>query len=387
LVIPRRALLAAGATAALAPRAAWPATTLATAPVAAAGEVTVVAPRALAFPRDFGAHLPFGIEWWYATGWLAARADGAPAFGFQITFFRSRTGQARELDSRFAGRQLLLAHAALTDLGSHRLRHAERVARWSEDPQAPPAAASVTDTRVHIGDWRLEREAVANAAPSARSTYRAAVADRASGFGLRLRLAATQPLLLQGDAGFSRKGPEPRHASHYYSQPQLAVDGTLQLDGREQPLHGRAWLDHEWSQSLMPEGAVGWDWIGINLDDGGALTAFRLRDREGRALWAGGSHRAPGGAVRAFGADEVGFEALAWWTSAATRARYGVRWRVTTPVGRFEVRALQDDQELDARASTGTVYWEGLSGLHDAAGARRGLGYLEMTGYADPLKL
>jgi predicted secreted hydrolase len=367
--------------------AAWAGWPLAAHAAAVPEPPVLVVPRALDFPRDFGAHPPFRIEWWYATGWLAMRPGDAPAFGFQVTFFRSRTGVAQALDSRFAGRQLLLAHAALTDLDARRMRHAERMARWSEDPFAPPASASLADTRVHVGDWRLERGSIAEVAPGARSVYRAAVADRTAGFALRIRLATTQPVLLQGDAGFSRKGPEPRHASHYYSQPQLQVDGTLQLDGAERAVRGRAWLDHEWSQTLMPEGAVGWDWIGINLDDGGALTVFRLRDREAGAVWAGGSHRAPGGATRSFAADAVHFEPLAWWTSAATRARYPVRWRVTTPAGSFEVRALQDDQELDARASTGTVYWEGLSELRDADGARRGLGYLEMTGYEGPLKL
>jgi predicted secreted hydrolase len=150
---------------------------------------------------------------------------------------------------------------------------------------------------------------------------------------------------------------------------------------------GRAWLDHEWSESLLPEGAVGWDWIGINLADGSALTAFRLRRADGSAVWAGGSQRAGGGAVQTFNADDVRFDALAHWTSAATRARYPVRWRVQTPAGAFEVRALLDAQELDSRNSTGTVYWEGLAELLDAGGRRIGLGYLEMTGYAGPLRL
>ncbi len=153
-------------------------------------------------------------------------------------------------------------------------------------------------------------------------------------------------------------------------------------------MRGTAWLDHEWSESLLPAGAVGWDWIGINLADGGALTAFRLRRADGSAVWAGGSHRAAGAATRVFDAGEVRFEALAHWLSAATRARYPVHWRVHTPAGAFELRALLDGQELDSRNSTGTVYWEGLAELRDGAGRQRlGLGYLEMTGYAGALRL
>lgn len=339
-----------------------------------------VAPRSLAFPRDHGAHPDTRTEWWYATGWLrdAHAAAETPAYGFQLTFFRSRTGLAADLASRFAPRQLLFAHAALTDLAARRLLHAERIARWNGDERAPRAAASLVDTRVHIGDWRFERD---------DAGYRAALGDEAAGFAYRLTLAPTQPLLLQGEAGFSRKGPDLAHASHYVSEPQLAVNGELRLAGQARAVRGRAWLDHEWSESLMPDGAVGWDWIGINLADGGALTAFRLRRSDGSVVWAGGSYRPRDGSTRNFAPDDVRFEPLAHWSSAATRARYPVRWAVHTPAGRFEVRALLDAQELDSRASTGTVYWEGLAELLDGGGRRVGLGYLEMTGYVSPLRL
>ena len=370
-MIPRRGLLALAAL-------------VATRGSAAAARAASAAP-ALVFPRDFGAHPQTKIEWWYATGWLqdSAAQDTHPAFGFQLTFFRSRTGLADKLNSRFAARQLLFAHAALTDLGGQRLVHAERVARWSGDERAPRAAASLADTRVHIGDWRLERSSI-----EAGSIYNAALGDEGAGFAYRLVLTTTQPLLLQGAAGLSQKGPDAAQASRYYSQPQLKVSGELRHGGKARAVRGSAWLDHEWSDSLLPEGAVGWDWIGINLADGSALTAFALRRADGSVVWAGGSQRARGGEVRAFGAAELQFEPLAHWTSAATRARYPVRWRVRTPAGVFELRALLDAQELDNRASTGTVYWEGLAELLDAGTGRRlGLGYLEMTGYAAPLRL
>ena len=339
-----------------------------------------IEPHALVFPRDHGAHPDTRIEWWYATGWLrdAQAVDEAPAFGFQLTFFRSRTGLATDVASRFAARQLLFAHAALTDLAGRRMLYGERIARWTGDAFAARAAASLADTIVHIGDWRLERDG---------STYRAALDDEVAGFGCGLELATTQPLLLQGDAGFSRKGPDPVHASHYYSQPQLAVSGQLRHAGKTRSVRGMAWLDHEWSESLLPTDAVGWDWIGINLADGSALTAFTLRRADGSTVWAGGSHRPRDGELLAFSANEVRFEPLAHWTSPATRARYPVRWRVTTPVGAFEVRALLDAQELDSRASTGTIYWEGLAELLGTGGRRVGLGYLEMTGRALPLRL
>jgi predicted secreted hydrolase len=222
--------------------------------------------------------------------------------------------------------------------------------------------------------------------------YRTQFGSSAAGTGpqefeLQLELRATQPLLLQGDAGFSRKGPDETQASHYLSEPQLAVQGTLRRAGQSVTVTGRAWLDHEWSDQLMHPEAVGWDWIGMNLDDGAALTAFRLRRADGSSLWAGGSWRSASGALQVFEPGDLRFTPGRLWASPASGARYPLQWTVDTPAGRFEVKSLLDAQELDSRGSTGTVYWEGLSDLHDAQGRRAGSGYLEMTGYAGRLNL
>ncbi len=335
--------------------------------------------RVLQFPRDHGAHLGAAIEWWYLTGDL--RAADARRFGFQVTFFRSRTGLAQHLDSRFAPRHLLFAHAALTDLNAMRHHHAQRIARWSGDETTLLARASTRDTDVHLGGWSLQRRDA-----DGRSRYDAHFSVAADTL-LDLQLRATQPLLLQGDAGFSRKGPDEVQASHYLSEPQLAATGTLQRAGQRLGLSGRAWLDHEWSDQLLHPDAVGWDWIGMNLDDGGALTAFRLRRADGSSLWTGGSYRAADGALRVFAGDALRFEPGRMWTSPTSGARYPLQWQIDTPAGRFEVRALLDAQELDSRASTGTVYWEGLSDVFDAKQRRIGSGYLEMTGYAGRLRV
>ncbi|MEX8495797.1 lipocalin-like domain-containing protein, partial [Sphaerotilus sp.] len=314
--------------------------------------------RPLVFPADFGSHPDTQTEWWYATGWLAAPERPAePVHGFQLTFFRSRTEVAANHPSAFAAKQLIFAHAALTDLAERRQRHDQRIARAGFGR----AGSAAEDTQVRLGDWRLQRSSSADG-----SRYDAAIASPALGGTLALSMQTTQPPLLQGDAGYSRKGPGAAQASHYYSQPQLAVSATLAPTGQPaRALRGTAWLDHEWSDSVLDRDAVGWDWIGINLTDGSALTAFRLRRADGSALWAGGSWRKAGGAVQAFGPDEVRFTPQRVWTSPTTGGHYPVRWLVETPAGRWTVRALLDAQELDSRDSTGTVYWEGLSELLD----------------------
>jgi predicted secreted hydrolase len=277
----------------------------------------------------------------------------------------------------------LFAHAALTDLHpaepSKGFRHAQRLGRWNGESLAPVAHASLADADLALGGWRLQRQV-------ADGGYRA-------GFDLdqvpiELRLIPSQPLLLQGDAGYSRKGPSPAQASHYYSEPQLRVSGRLGPAGAAVAVAGTAWLDHEWSDSLIPAEAEGWDWAGINLDDGSALTLFRLRRAGGAgSVWAGGSYRNRTGQLRACGPDEVVWQPGRRWHSPQTGADYPVEWTLTSPAGEYTLRALLEAQELDSRASTGSAYWEGLSELRDAKGARVGLGYLEMTGYAGRLAL
>ena len=209
----------------------------------------------------------------------------------------------------------------------------------------------------------------------------------AGDFALDLRCAPTQPVLLQGRQGLSRKGPDPVQASYYYSQPQLAVRGRLVLQGRPFEVTGKAWMDHEWSEALLHPQAVGWDWIGMNLDDGSALTAFRLRKADGATLWDGGSFRPAGGDAYIFGRGEAAFSPQRRWTSPLSNASYPVEWLVRTPADIYTVRAVVDNQELDSRGSTGAIYWEGLSDLLDGNGKRVGRGYLEMTGYAGRLRM
>lgn len=338
---------------------------------------------ALQFPRDLGSHPDFAIEWWYITGQLLS---GQRQFGFQLTFFRSRVPVTQGMRSNFAAKQLIFAHAAITDVAGKRLLHDQRIARTSGAAQVDLASASTVDTALRLGDWSLTR---------AGNTYQAKA--RGQEFAFEVALQETQALLLQGDLGLSRKGPQAEQMSLYYSLPQLRVSGQLQVAGQSLSVQGQAWLDHEWSQSVMHPDAVGWDWIGMNLLDGSALTAFRLRTKTGDALWAGGSFRAAGQASpEVFGPKDVVFTAGRIWKSPASGTIYPVEWSVrvtrstrggTPTTEHYSVKAVIDNQELDSRQSTGAIYWEGLSELFDSQGKLVGRGYLEMTGYASPLLL
>ncbi|MCX7241311.1 MAG: carotenoid 1,2-hydratase [Burkholderiales bacterium] len=334
----------------------------------------------LRFPRDHGAHPDFRTEWWYLTGY-ANVGNVEAALGFQVTFFRSRVPATETLHSPLAAHHLVFAHAAITDVQGRKLWHDQRIARSSGMAPgknvADAAAFATDDCAVVLKDWSLRANATG---------WLASV--QGGDLALNLQFASRQAVLLQGDEGWSRKGPQPSQASYYYSVPQLQVTGELELRGRKvQAAAGStAWLDHEWSQEMLAPQAVGWDWIGINLFDGSALTAFRLRDNAGAALWDGGSFRS-GNQRFVFHVGEVEFKPQRRWRSPMSRAEYPVEWIVRTPADFYRVRALVDDQELDSRASTGAIYWEGLCEVFDSNGKVAGRGYLEMTGYAAPIAL
>jgi predicted secreted hydrolase len=297
--------------------------------------------RKFVFPRDHGAHPEFRVEWWYVTGWLAG------PLGFQITFFRARPEEASDNPSKFNPGQVLFAHAALCDPKRGRLLHDQRAARAGFSL----AHAELDRTGVWIDDWQLELQG---------HRYEADIVARDFEFDFSL---FAQQLVLQGEGGFSRKGHRPHEASYYYSRPQLHVLGKL--NGKD--VEGTAWLDHEWSSAYMAPEATGWDWCGINLYDGSSLMAFRMRDK------AGGVH---------FASPNTKFQPLRSWRSPRT----GVEYPVEMAVNDLVLKPLMDDQELDSRASTGTIYWEGaVRAFKD--NNEIGRGYLELTGYWKPMKL
>jgi predicted secreted hydrolase len=338
---------------------------------AAPPQFTEVLPnQRLQFPRDYGAHPSFHTEWWYVTGWLHT-ADNKP-LGFQVTFFRSATENDTDNPSQFSPKQLIIGHAALSDPAVGILQHEQKTEREGFGL----AYAKVGDTDVKLDNWQFKRDAQGN--------YLATV--ETATFSLQLSLKPTREMLLEGDQGFSKKGPEALQASYYYSQPHLQVSGNLVRAGKQQAVSGDAWLDHEWSSHYLDNNASGWDWLGLNLDDGGALMAFQIRDNRGGKLWAHATLRDAAGKLSQFGTEQLEFKPKRFWHSPRTNANYPVATEVHVDSTSWELVPLQDDQEQDTRLSSGAVYWEGAVRVK-RDGQEAGHGYLELTGYVSPLKL
>lgn len=323
----------------------------------------------LQFPNAYGSHPDFPIEWWYITGWLE-NAAGHP-LGFQLTFFRVRPAQIWANPSAFNPRQLILAEAAISDPQIGHLLTAQRMARAA----LGLAGAKQNHTQVWIRHWFLQQTPTG---------YSAAIQGKSMGY--QLHFSSTQPPLREGPQGISQKGPNPKNASYYYSIPHLQVRGHITIRGQRQTVHGEAWLDHEWSAAYLPPSAVGWDWLGLNLQHGAALMLFMMRRPDGSPLWLSATERMPDGQVQYFHAGQVHMQATEWWKSPQTGIRYPVRWQIRVGDQTFSINPLMDNQEFNASHSSGTIYWEGAVRAL-SQGKTIGKGYLEMTGYGGRLAL
>ncbi len=331
------------------------------------GYERVLGPEPFEFPRDHGAHDGYLLEWWYFTGNLDG--PGGRRFGYQFTVFRNALAAPAETPSRVSAwgtTQLYSAHLALTDGAGGPFLHEERFARGA----AGMAGAEGDPLRVWVGPWQ------ASGRPDSIR-----VEAEGSRFGLSLLLRPEKPIVLQGDAGFSRKGDGPGQASRYYAVTRLTTEGTVRSGEETVPVTGTSWFDREWSTSLLGEDQVGWDWFSLHLDTGDDLMLFRLRRADGSTSFADASLVGPTGERRAIDVAGLAFVPGREWVSPATGARYPVQWTVTSKSPPFTIgtNAVLDGQELATRVR----YWEGAV---DASGTWEGRpvggrGYVEMTGY------
>jgi predicted secreted hydrolase len=211
----------------------------------------------------------------------------------------------------------------------------------------------------------------------------AALAGSPAGLGLDLVLAATKPPAFHGAGGWIDFGPA--GGSYYYSRTAMDASGTLTIDGRSLAVEGSAWFDHQWGD-FNSVGGGGWDWFALNLDDGTDLTLSLVREADGTYPLVYGTMVAPDGIVRHLDRHAFSVEVTDRWRSPTTGADYPAGWTVRIPGDDLTI-TLQPTvagQELDTRATTGVVYWEGsqhVRATRDGV-SQGGRGYVELTGYA-----
>jgi predicted secreted hydrolase len=331
-------------------------------------------PMPLTFPADHGPHPDFQTEWWYYTGNLESTTGRH--FGYQLTFFRRALLPAADRQIRESGwatDQIYMAHFTLTDVEGKEFSNFERFARGS----AGLAGALSDPFTVWLEAWQ-----VSEIEPGLYQLV-------ASQDGIRLDLTLTEAKapVLQGDRGYSQKGPEPGNASYYYSLTRLLSEGSLELSGESFQLRGSSWMDHEFSTLALSEGQVGWDWFSIQLDEGSELMVYQIRRDDGSIdTFSKGSWIAPDGVVTQLERKDFRIEVNDSWRSPHSGGIYPSQWEIRVPQLdlNLSLEPFLPDQELNVSYS----YWEGAVRVNgkQAGQPLSGHGYVEMTGYAGSME-
>ncbi len=331
--------------------------------------------RAFRFPRDHGAHPEFQTEWWYWTGHL--KSASGESFGYQLTFFRAALRkpdpQAR---SAWSFHTVYFAHLAVSDVRGRRFVFREKAGR-----EALGLSGARTETlKVWIDSWQAELKG---------EDFHLAARD--VDLGLNLVLTPRKPPILHGENGFSRKAAQHAGASHYYSMTRLDTRGRITVAGRDLEVKGESWMDHEFFTGSPAPDQVGWDWFALQLADGGEVMLYLLRRQDGTPDAASsGTYIDPQGRPRHLNMADFQVKASGAWKSPHTGATYPGGWEIVLPALGYRLNLTPSlaDQEIRAEVPARLAYWEGQVAIHGEKNRQpvSGKGYVELTGYAGPMK-
>jgi len=328
-------------------------------------------PIPLRFPDDHAAHPDFKIEWWYYTGNVAA-PDGR-RFGYQFTLFRNALAppDTSTRATEWGTNQLYMGHLALTDIAANRFYAFERFSRGAADL----AGSHAQPFRVWLEDWEA-----AQAGPTMPPMR---IRASEGGVQLDLMLEPMKPMVLQGDRGYSVKGPGAGNASYYYSYTRLNTTGRIETPEGSYEVQGLSWMDREWSSSLLDKHQVGWDWFSLQLTDRREIMYFIVREGGAEAQpYADGVVVQPDGSRIPLHPGELTLDAVDTWESPLDGATYPSGWRMQIPSQRIDlsIEPAIKNQEVDLSVR----YWEGSVTVTGSSDGRPvdGRGYVELTGYA-----
>jgi predicted secreted hydrolase len=323
------------------------------------GFAPVVPGKVFSFPADHGPHPDFRIEWWYVTANLVDKRGAA--LGAQWTLFRQAM-KSGEQQQGWANQQIWMGHAAVTTADIH--RYSETFARGG----VGQAGADARPFHAWIDSWDMRGLVPISDINITPLELNASGAD----FSYALRLDADRPLVLEGDAGYSRKS-EREQASYYYSQPFFRVSGRVTIDDKPVEVTGQAWMDREWSSQPLAPDQTGWDWLSLHLNSGEKLMLYRMRQTDGRH-YGTGNWISPDGKTAEISTSDIRMTPTAFTPISARKLP--TAWRIELPARGLSI----ETKALNPLAWMGTsfAYWEGPISF---TGSHSGMGYLEMTGY------
>lgn len=333
-------------------------------------------PNYIELPRDLGPHLDFQTEWWYYTGNVETE-HGRP-FGYQFTIFRRAIQPPISFndndDKNWHTNQIYFAHAAIADISSGDFLFAERFSRGA----VGLAGAQSEPYEIWIDNWQVKEVKPGVHEMSAEQ----------DGVGFKFTLTETQPPVFHGDNGFIEKSEKEGVATYYYSLVGLETEGEIFIGDERFKVDGKSWKDHEFGTEIVADNAIGWDWFAVQFDNGESLMYGQMR-QEDDTKFVGGSWIFENSEIQRFGSSsDTILEVVDTWTSSKTGAEYPSRWKLKIPEKSIELEivTLIDDAELLVGTN---IYWEGPAYYEGTVSGVpiSGYGYIELTGYAEPIDM
>lgn len=330
-----------------------------------------VVPIAFDFPKDYGSHNKFKLEWWYFTGNVMGK--NGEKFGYQFTIFRNALRpDSASLESSFAANQMYFAHFGLTDISNGKHYYFEKFARGSEGL----AGAEIEPLNVYIENWNIKAIYPQGDVLQANFTISAESED----VSINLKLVPDKKMVLHGDRGLSQKSNKVGNASYYYSFTRLNTEGSITLKNKYSEVKGLSWMDREWSTSALAANQVGWDWFSIQLSDNSELMLFQLRDDSGASDFSKGTYVHPDGKYENIAESDIKLEILEQ-NKLPSGTTYPSKWSIEIP--RYKIKLVCQVQVPDQEMKLSVKYYEGSI---EVSGSKNeiefeGSGYVELTGY------
>jgi len=380
-----------------------------------------VAPKPAAF--GVAAHNDVNIEWWYINAHVTT--DKGRHLALIGSFFRFGSG-VNPLDGSPLPRAHYLIYAvtdldkktqrpySLADSGmiallkqfgpllaaqNPRDKGVRAFLAGLEQGQLPPphqkiaGEASVVSAPFHLAYGKENMLAATNRANTAFDLN----LDAGGPDKIHLTLASQKPAMAVGGKG--ETGLKRANDMYYFSLTRCTVGGTVDTGaGPEQITGGQGWFDHQWGNSWVASNN-GWDWWGVQLDDGTDILFFRQRDlKTGRVFFPLATFMDRNG--RQSVTKKIVFtpDPKALWRSPKSGVTYPLGWTVTFPEKNLvlHITAKVRGQEMPI-LGPGAGIWEGVCDVLAVSVPPRtasaptytyletfGVAYMELVGYSSP---
>ncbi|QMV41904.1 lipocalin family protein [Cohnella cholangitidis] len=357
---------------------------------------------ALSIPKDAAPHPESNLEWWYCYAYIDG--SGGRRYALMISFFR--VGELPRLKGHYLiyslirldqpgfiarsclDRALVYQMAGLY-LPSYFLIKPNDKHTWEQygtllKGKLPSPHSWMKDVSVRSRPTRLdygEASIIFKDEESQRFTLH--IQDREA--RIELEFEPCKRLTAIDEQGTL-------NGFYYYSSTRNSVKGRIYDEEGSEQVSGEGWFDHQWGRNYELLKGEGWNWFGLQLDDGRELLISQLHAADPASPPASPTAIFILNDRASMSVNNIKLQPLRFWKSFRSGMTYPIEWRILLPDYRLELRVapLIDNQEMPIIGPIRAI-WEGVclvTGVdHECRKPIRGKGFVELAGYAKYAKL